>query len=158
MCEDRHDFDEIKIGGLMANIGRLHSKRAHQIMEQVGLYRGQAFLLMILSRQDGLTHSEIAEKLEISPAAATKVIKRMEALHYVQRRPDPMDERVSRVFLEEEGQALNQQIRHAFDQIDQVLVSNLTPEEQSTLVALLMKMYHNLLEQPAGVEETTLKN
>jgi DNA-binding MarR family transcriptional regulator len=157
MCEEKQELDEIKIGGLMANIGRLHAKRAHQIMEQVGLYRGQAFLLMILSRQDGLTHSEIAEKLEVSPAAATKVIKRMEELNYLQRRSDPVDERVSRVFLEAEGRALNQRIKQAFDQIDRVLVNNLSPEEQSVLVELLLKMYHNLLEQPAGVEEDSLK-
>jgi hypothetical protein len=30
-------------------------------MERIGLYRGQAILLMILSRHDGITHSEIAE-------------------------------------------------------------------------------------------------
>ena len=78
-----HEFknqDEIKIGPLMANIGRLHATRADRFMDRIGLFRGQAFLLMILSEQDGLTHSEIADKLEISPAAATKVIKRMEAL------------------------------------------------------------------------------
>ncbi len=145
--------DEIKIGLLMAKIGRLHATRANRFMEQIGLYRGQAILLKILSWQDGLTHSEIAEKLQISPAAATKVIKRMEALHYVRRQPDPVDERVSRVFLEEEGRAIARQIRNAFEQIDQVLFSNLNPGEQKTLVKLLLKVYAGLLEHPPDPEE-----
>jgi DNA-binding MarR family transcriptional regulator len=88
----------------MVNVCRLHHKRADQSMDQVGLYRGQAFLLMILSQHDGMTHSEIAENLEISPAAATKVIKRMEQAGYLQRQADPADERISRVYLQDKGQ------------------------------------------------------
>lgn len=138
--------NEVKIGPLLANIGRLHAKRADQSMDEIGLYRGQAFLLMILAKQEGLTHSEIAERLEISPAAVTKVIKRMEALCYVRRQADPVDERVSRVYLEVEGWAVIHKIRKTFDQIDQALVSNLSPEEQKTLIQLLMKVYASLFE------------
>jgi DNA-binding MarR family transcriptional regulator len=138
--------NEVKIGPLLANIGRLHAKRADQFMEEIGLYRGQAFLLMILAKQEGLTHSEIAERIEISPAAATKVIKRMEALRYVRRQADPVDERVSRVYLEAEGWAVVHKARQNFTQIDRALVSNLSPEEQKTLIELLMKVYASLLE------------
>lgn len=138
--------DEVKIGPLLANIGRMHAKRADQFMEQIGLYRGQAFLLMILARREGMTHSEIAERLEISPAAATKVIKRMEVLRYVRRQADPADERVSRVYLEAEGWAVIHKARKTFEQIDQALVSSLAPEEQKILIQLLMKVYTSLLE------------
>jgi len=86
------------LGWLLVSVCRLHYTRVDQSMDQIGLYRGQAFLLMTLSRLDGMTHSEIAEKLEISPAAVTKVSKRMEQAQYLLRRADPADERVSRVF------------------------------------------------------------
>ncbi len=142
--------EDLKIGPLLASIGRLHSRWADRMMEQVGLYRGQAILLMILSQQDGQTHSEIAEKLEISPAAATKVIKRMEELNYLQRRPDPRDERLSRVFLQEEGRAVSGQIRANFEQIDQVLVSSLSAQEQAALLQLLFKLYTSLQEHTAA--------
>lgn len=142
----KNNPEEIKFGMLLANIGRLHAKQADRFMERVGLYRGQAILLKILSEKDGLTHSEIAVKLEISPAAATKVIKRMEALNYVRRHPDPSDERISRVFLLQEGAAVVQRIESSFDQIDAVLLSSLNPEEQNTLTKLLWKVYTSLLE------------
>ncbi len=144
--------EEVKLGMLLANIGRLHGKQADRFMERFGLYRGQAILLKILSDKDGLTHSEIAEKLEISPAAATKVIKRMEALHYVRRRPDPTDERISHVFLQAEGAAVVHQIENTFDQIDQILISNLNPEEQRTLIQLLWKVYTSLLAHDADAD------
>jgi DNA-binding MarR family transcriptional regulator len=84
----KNDPKEIKFGMLVGNIGRLHATLADQYMERIGLYRGQAILLLTLSVQDGLTHSEIAEKLEVSPPAATKVMND-EALNYVRCRPDP---------------------------------------------------------------------
>lgn len=141
---------EMKIGLLLASIGRLHAKRADRYMERIGLYRGQAILLIVLSEQDGLTHSEIAEKLEVSPAAATKVIKRMEALNYVQRQADPADERVSRVFLKDDGRAMIRQIKQVFEQLDQVLVAHLSSKEHETLIPLLVKVYTALLEEQTG--------
>ena len=151
--------DEIKFGMLMANIGRLHAKQADRFMERFGLYRGQAILLKILSENDGQTHSEIAEKLEISPAAATKVIKRMEALNYVKRTPDPTDERISRVFILEEGTSMVHQIENTFDQIDQILLNNFSIAEQRTLIQLLWKVYTNLLEHEGEpeIQENTLQ-
>jgi DNA-binding MarR family transcriptional regulator len=90
-------------------------------MERIGLYRGQAILLMILSRHDGITHSEIAEKLRISPAAATKVIKRMEQAGYLQRQADPADERVSRIYLQDPGRALIAEIESVFGKLGRAM-------------------------------------
>ena len=155
MDKFNNNSNEIKIGMLLGKIGHMHAIRADQFTSHIGLYRGQAILLKILSEQDGLTHTEIAEKLGISPAAATKVIKRMEVLHYLQRRTDPTDERVSRVFLEEGGRAVDWQIRNAFAQIDQILLNNLSPEEQNTLIDLLLKVYDSLVENLSDAESYT---
>lgn len=138
-CEKDFSLDQ-----LLAVIGRLHATRADQAMDQIGLFRGQALLLMILSHHDGLTHTEIAQKMQISPAAATKVIQRMEQLHYLERCSDPNDERVSRVYLQEEGRAVTQQIQHAFQDINQIIISGLSEEEQNTIKGLLLRVHDNL--------------
>jgi len=145
--DQRNNLSEFPIGKLFAFVARQQAIQTDRLMEGLGLYRGQAFLLMTLSGQDGLTHSEIAERLEISPAATTKVIKRMEALNYVQRQSDPEDERISRVFLLAEGWSVIQQIRQVFRHMDEILCSNLSAEEQVTLTSLLVKVYDSLAEQ-----------
>ena len=114
--------NEMKIGQLMMHISRMRANMADRIMEQIGLYRGQAFLLKVLAENDGLTHKEIAQVLHISPAAVTKVIKRMAGLKYVERRSDPKDERISRVFLTDEGRSVIHKIKQAFEEIDAVLL------------------------------------
>jgi MarR family transcriptional regulator, organic hydroperoxide resistance regulator len=139
--------DDMPIGHLFANLCRLQATRADQLMDQIGLYRGQAILLVILAKQEGLTHSEIAEKLRISPSAATKVIKRLEKLNYLQRQPDPVDERLSRVYLKDEARAVIDQIHAAFRKIDRVMVAGINPEEQEQLRVLLGRVQANLEER-----------
>lgn len=138
-------FEYQDLGRLLVSICRLHHTRADQSMDKMGLYRGQAILLMILSEQDGMTHSEIAEKLEISPSAATKVIKRMEQAHYVQRRGDPADERVSRVYLQAQGHAVIAEIDAAFGRLDQMMFDGLAEPDLERLRELLVRMQTNLL-------------
>lgn len=138
---------DIRVGHIVASIARLQANMADRCMEHIGLYRGQAFLLMILSREDGMNHSEIASRLEISPGAVTKVIKRLESAGYLERRADPTDERISRVFLREEGQNITHQIETAFDQIDQTLLVDLSPIEKEELTGLLKREYASLMSK-----------
>lgn len=143
--------DQPRLGRLLAHVCRLHHTRADQRMEQIGLYRGQAFLLMNLSEQDNMTHSEIAERLKISPAAATKVIKRMEQAGYVERRTDASDERVSRVYLCDKGRALIAQIHETFGELERVLIAGLTEAEIQQMRTILTRMQANL-EQNRAIE------
>ena len=139
-----NDPENIPLGRLLANLARTHAMRVDQAMDEIGLYRGQAILLLTLADQDGLTHSAIAERLCISPAAASKVIKRMEELGYVQRTPDPADERLSRVFLLEHGRARLDDIHSVFWSINTRLVQDFSPEEQGVLKDFLGRMIQNL--------------
>lgn len=132
------------LGRLLVSVCRLHRTRADQFVSQMGLFRGQAFLLMVLSEQDGITHSEVAEKLKISPAATTKVIKRMEKEEYLQRETDAADERVSRVYLRDKGRAIISEIRGAFGEMDRMMFEGLSEAELLHLQAALHRMQANL--------------
>ncbi|HEY9087829.1 MAG TPA: MarR family transcriptional regulator [Anaerolineaceae bacterium] len=143
MSESEH----IAIGRLIAMVSRLHASRTDRLMECIGLFRGQAILLIILSHEDGQTHSALADRLEITPAAVTKVIKRLEKMNYLERRSDPTDERISRVFLKADGWAIIHQIYAIFRQRDACVLKGFTPEEEQMLDQLLRRVYSNLSEE-----------
>ena len=52
------------IGHLLMHVCRTRSKTADQFMEHNKLHRGQGFMLLFVSENDGLSHSEIAEKIQ----------------------------------------------------------------------------------------------
>ncbi len=141
---------EMPLGWMLGNLCRLQATRLDQLMDQIGLYRGQSILLVILSREDGLTHSEIAERLQISPSAATKVIKRLEDLRFLKRKADPADERISRVYLEPEGWAVIDRIHAVFKQINAVLAQGISAEEQQQLRELITRIHTNLEQVDFG--------
>lgn len=155
-----NETNTIPIGRLLANVCRLQATRVDQLMDQIGLYRGQAVLLHILAEQDGLTHSEVADKLCISPSAGTKVLKRLEELNYLQRRRDPADDRIWRVYLNDEGRAVIDQIHAAFHQIHSIMLDGFTSEEQVQLRSLLERIQANLENQAkalAGIGQDAIQ-
>ncbi len=147
------DDTEQSLGQLFVNVCRLHHTKADQCVEQLGLYRGQAILLMILSEKDGITHSDIADRLRISPAAATRVIKRLEALNYLQRQPDPNDERISRVYIQEKGQFLIDEIHQAFLQLERGMFNDFSTKDKDILRELLMRIQVNLQNSKLNPKE-----
>lgn len=133
-----------KIGHLLMHVCRERGKTADQFMMQNKIFRGQGMMLMFISEHKGMTHSEIAERLNISPAAATKVIKRLEEEGYVQRQSDEKDERLSRVFLQEAGHAVINDIRNSFKQLEEQTFQNFGDEELDELENYLRHILKNL--------------
>lgn len=136
--------DHRELGRLFFSIGRLQATRADQYMDQINLFRGQGMLLKFLSRHDGITHSEIAEKLEISPAAVTKVIRRLEEQNYLKRQPDPKDDRISRVYIQPEGKKVADDILSIFNQLDDHMFQGFSEDELEQLHGYLLRMQSNL--------------
>lgn len=129
---------------LLAKICHLHYIRAHSLLEAIGLYRGQPPLLHALWEQEGLSHTQLAERLQISPATTTKMVQRMEKTGFLQRRPDPGDERVSRVFLTETGRAVRAQVQGVWDRMEAETFQGLSDEERAALRRFLLKIRRNL--------------
>ncbi len=130
---------------ILANICHLHYTRVHQFLEELGLYRGQPHLLRELWEQEGRTHSELAERLQITPATITKMLQRMEKAGFIQRQPDKEDQRVSRVYLTEAGRAIQSQVEAVWQAMDEETFSGFTFEERVLLRRFLLQMRQNLL-------------
>lgn len=137
---------QVSPGKNFPRVNRTIKKSADILLEKSGLHHGQARLLMILSHSDGMSHSQIAKELHISPAAATKVIKRMEQEGYVQRRSDDSDERVSRVYLQEAGFTLMKKIQATFAELETIMFAGFTEDEIAVLEDLLNRINQNLQE------------
>lgn len=129
---------------LLAHTCRLHYARVHELLETIGLYRGQPPMLHALWEQEGLSHTELAARLQVSPATTTKMIQRMERAGFVQRRPDPQDQRLSRVYLTEAGHAIRSQVEAVWSQTEAETFAGFSTEEKETLRGLFLRIQENL--------------
>src|SRR5690606_33080780 len=100
-----HEHRERPIMRMMSHISRHFLHRAHGEIQEYGLYPGQPSLLFSLAKREGQSQKELAEELEIKPATLTVMLNRMEKNGLVRRAPDEQDQRVSRIYLTDEGRA-----------------------------------------------------
>jgi DNA-binding MarR family transcriptional regulator len=133
------------LGRLLGRVCRLYRGRMHALWDETGLYRGQPFFLAVLWEQEGITHSELAAIMHVSPATVTNTIKRMEKAGFVERRPDREDQRVSRVYLTPAGHAIREQVEQHWREVEAQVFGVLTEQERGTLSGLLERVRDRLV-------------
>jgi DNA-binding MarR family transcriptional regulator len=134
-----------KLDFLLAQVCHLHHIRAHQLLEALGLYRGQPPVLFALWEQEGLTQTELSKRMKVTPATITKMLQRMERAGFIQRRPDAEDQRISRVHLTETGRRVQSQVEAAWQTIEAETFADFTLEERLLLRRFLLQLRENLL-------------
>jgi DNA-binding MarR family transcriptional regulator len=133
------------LDSLFAQICRLKHARIHTLLEALGLYRGQPSVLQALWEQEGLMHTELARRLQVQPATITKMLQRMEKAGFVERRPDPNDQRVSRVYLTEAGRAVRTDVQQVWRQLEEEAFAGFTLEERTLLRRFFVHIRENLM-------------
>ncbi|MNN74578.1 hypothetical protein D3C81_1907890 [compost metagenome] len=79
----------------------------------------------------------------------------MEKAGLVVRRADEADQRISRVYLTEQGLRAHQEVRNMIDLMEKTCFRHFTPEEKMIFRRLLLQMYENLqeAERSGGIAE-----
>ena len=134
-------------GSLIARTCKLFRCRAHAAFDTVGLYRGQQFALQVLWREDGLTHSELAERLAVQPATVSPMVKRMEKAGLVERRRDPADERISRVYLTPAGRNARGSVETVWQDLEARIFEGFSAEERDQFERFLTRVVQNLAQE-----------
>ncbi|RLE33434.1 MarR family transcriptional regulator [Candidatus Acetothermia bacterium] len=147
------DADRPTVGHLLSRICRLTRGRLRVKMEAIGLHRGQGLVLSYLWHNDGIPSADIARALRISPATVTNMIKRMERGGWIERRPDPEDQRVLRVHLTDKARSLKEEVRASFRELEEEITGVLTEEEEEALLSILAKVHSRLLDVSGGPGE-----
>ena len=118
----------------------------HDRLDALGLYHGQPPVLNALWTQEGMTQSELSDALNRSPSTITKMVQRMEKAGFVERRDDPDDERISRVYLTESGRNVRSAVEEIWRSFTAQAFEAFTEQELANFHALLHRLYHNIKE------------
>ena len=90
--------EDISFGYLLNDITLLFRKHFDRRAVKFGLTRAQWRATKMLYHREGLRQTELAEFLEMEPIAVGRVIDRLQAAGFVERRPDPKDRRAWRLY------------------------------------------------------------
>lgn len=135
-------FDSI--GFLLIRTMRSYRNLVRQEVLDFGLHRGQPHVLLALQCQEGLSNSELAEFLEITPATLTNKIKRMEKAGWLIRRRDADDERVSRIYLTDQGRGMLESLGQAMGDIERIVRRDFSQDDIQCMKTALNKIIANI--------------
>ena len=139
---DRPEHESINF--LLGLICRTQRGQMNDALTDIGLYAGQEMFLWQLWRQDGLTQSQMVERMCVQPPTVSKMLDRMEKAGLVTRQPDSEDSRISRVYLTEQGRKSERAVCDVWNTLERRLIENMTVEERILLRRLLLQVHENL--------------
>ena len=128
----------------MVRIAKAHRGLVSSALAKMNLHIGQERLLMELWQEDGLTQTELSERLCIEPPTLTKMLSRLEKTQLLEKRKDCNDARISRIFLTEKGYSFQKPITEMWLDLEETILDNLSIEERLLFRRLLIQIYENL--------------
>lgn len=94
-----------------------------------------------LKRQDGISQANLAARVHFSAPTVSVTLQNMEAAGYIVRKPDPNDQRLTRIYLTETGKETEEKIHNCFLEAESELIAPLTEAETEALRPLLERMF-----------------
>lgn len=128
----------------LAKAARAYRVRAGGRLSRIGLHSGQEALLKALAVGDGMSMSDLAAALSVQPPTVTKMISRLAAQDYVERRPSKGDGRQAQVFLTERGHHAIAMIDRIWKRIEKTALTGIKDKDRKRLRKLLRQVERNL--------------
>jgi MarR family transcriptional regulator for hemolysin len=146
---DRPDWD-LRLGYLIHDVSRLRRMMFDRALAPLGITRSQWWVLAFISRKDGLPQTQLANELDVGKVALGALIDRLEAAGFVDRKADPVDRRVKRVFLTKQAGRFLERLRSETDVFNAKIVNGISREDLENTSDTLLAMKRNLIEMSGG--------
>lgn len=136
---------ELQLGFLIHDVSRLRRSAFDRCLKPLNVTRSQWWVLAYLSREDGMTQSQLAEELDLGKVAIGGLIDRLEKSGLVRREADANDRRVNRVFLEPQSKQLISKMRKVSHQMNETILAGIPVGGLEVSAQTLEAMKKNLL-------------
>ncbi len=142
--------DEPFFGWLVTDVSRLMRTIFDRRVRRLGLTRPQWLALVRVKRRPGASQSELADMMEMEKAPAGRIVDRLVEKGWLERRPDPSDRRVNRVYLTDLGERVYAAIRPTSENTIADALSDLSKADQDRLIALMTRVKARLVDIADG--------
>ncbi len=147
---DRH------LGFLINDLARLLRRNFNRRLQSLGLTQAQWRAIAHLSRDEGMTQIELADRLDVQAITLTRLVDRMQNAGWVERRNHPSDRRAVQLYLTGKCEPILAEMQsRAADTLRDAL-AGITQSTQQQVMEALERMKQNLAtcEDAAATTET----
>lgn len=138
------DSQDLRLGFLIHDVSRLRRNAFDQLMKPLGVTRSQWWVIAHLSRHDGMMQTDLATLLDIGKVTLGGLVDRLEAGGWVERKADPNDRRMKRIFLTRSAHNLIREMQAAEHDHNSYVLKGFSRKERTQLTDMLARLKHNL--------------
>jgi len=138
-------IEDISFGYLLNDVTLLVRKHFDRRASTFGLTRAQWRAVKVLNLREGLRQTELADFLEMEPIAVGRVIDRLQAAGFVERRPDPSDRRAWRLHTTEQARSVVDDMEVIGRGLRKDATVGITIDELQRALAVITQIKENLL-------------
>lgn len=136
--------DEYKIEMLLREVNKIHTNKINAVLDEFNMHKGQPRLLHLLIEHDGVPQSNLSKEMHITPATVSAMVKRMEKRGFVVRKRDAVDERVSNVYITDEGKAMHEKLQSQKFNMENYVFAGFDNKEKEQMEKYLKRILENL--------------
>ncbi|WP_375688310.1 MarR family winged helix-turn-helix transcriptional regulator [Pseudooceanicola sp. LIPI14-2-Ac024] len=126
------------------DIARFRAILFDSLLKPHDMTMSQGWVLVHLVRENGLRQSDLADRMDVATVTISKLIDRLEARGYVERRSDPEDRRSNRVYaLAPAKDVVKVMTRTIFD-VDEMANRGIPEKDLQVALRVLRQMKDNL--------------
>lgn len=129
---------------IFQDIARFRALIFDSLLKPHGMTMSQGWVLVHLMRQNGLNQAELASRLDIAPVTTSKLIDKLEARGFVERRPDPEDRRSNRVYSTDAGKAMVKIMTQTIRELDGIAYEGIDDAQRRAAMQFLKVVRKNL--------------
>lgn len=135
---------EDNIGSMLADTSRLIRRAFDERARGIGVTRPQWQLLTTLRRNEGTNQGSLAEMLDTEPITLCRMVDRMQEADLIERRQDPSDRRVWRLFLTDKARRLLEDLQPLGREVMALALDGVAQEDRDELRRILDRIRQNL--------------
>jgi DNA-binding MarR family transcriptional regulator len=141
------------IGFLLKDVTRLYTRRFEERAQGLSLTLAQCKALSYLESYEGVSQKRLAELTELDPMSLVRMLDRMEADGWVERRSDPADRRARSLCLTAKAKPILEHIATLAKETRAEALHGLNEEERTQLTRLLARVHENLISLKSSAAE-----
>ncbi len=145
----KENFSKLSIGTKSLILSKLYYSVLSKSVENLDIERYYS-ILHFLYENNGCNQQCICNNLAIDKTAMVKVIDYLIKVDFVERKTNPEDRREFHIVLTKKGQKQTLQIVKSFNEIDELLFSSISNEEQLIFNKVMCQFSGKLKELPSN--------
>ncbi|MGM9929721.1 MAG: MarR family winged helix-turn-helix transcriptional regulator [Bacillus sp. (in: firmicutes)] len=126
--------------------------------KEYDLTKGQYLYLVRIYENPGIIQEKVAEMIKVDRTTASRAIKKLEMNDFIEKKSDPQNKKIKRLYATEKGKKVYPFIKREHDYSNSVALSGFSETEIETIFTLLQRARKNVEQDWEFVKKGNKRN